>query len=512
MNKSIRYKLLAYMTVSIAIFAVLLYGANSFFAEKYYTMNKKGTLIKSTKAIKEIIKSVDDVSELQDENLVYNLNKIERSVGCSIYIGSMDGYIYYPVAHSFKELPRKGLLTSPFFTRYTAYELYEGEINKIKRWNNENVVIEPYNQKSFFIVTKDPNLKIETLRLQTTLDNGLLVSVWVPIAEISESAALSNRLTAIIAIITMIITCGWAFYISDKFTKPITEMNTITKRMTNLDFSQKIEIDGEDEIGQLSKSINNLSSSLDSAIGELNSKNLQLEKDIDKGKKIDMLRREFVSNVSHELKTPIFLIQGYAEGLKVNVANDEEKRNFYCDVIMEESGKMDLIVRDLLNLSQLESGTLILDKSSFDIKQMTRNVVKKLEPVFEEKGVKAQYNFNGYKIVEGDVFRIEQVLTNYLNNAVNHVDENKVIRLTVNNHENKIRVAVYNSGRHIPEENMDRIWSSFYKIDKARTREYGGTGLGLTIVKAIMEAHNNSYGVNNVEAGVEFWFDLDSKD
>lgn len=510
MNRSIRYKLLAYMTVSVIIFALLLYGANTFFAERYYTINKKNTLIKSTKEITQMLSSVDMASDFQDENLIFELNRLEKSIGGSIFIGEVDGTLYYPVAHNPKGPPRKGFGASPFFNQNQDNAAPQGDLDGHRDRNNEAVRIEPYNQNSFFITTKDPNLRFETLRLQTNLENGLVISVWIPMTEISEGAALSNRLTAIIALITIIFICIWAFYISDKFTKPITQMSTITKRMADLDFSQTIDIESEDEIGQLAKSINHLSGRLDSTIGELNSKNRQLEIDIDRGKKIDMMRREFISNVSHELKTPIFLIQGYTEGLKTNVANDEEKRSFYCDVIMEEAEKMDVIVKDLLNLSQLEAGTLVLDKTDFDIRELIMDAVKKLEPFFNEKNIKVNCNINESIVVIGDPFRIEQVLINYLNNAINHADNERIIEISAECNNDKIRVTVYNSGEQIPKEAIDKLWTSFYKVDKARTREYGGTGLGLAIVRAIQDAHNNKCGVRNVYGGVEFWFDVDA--
>jgi signal transduction histidine kinase len=301
----------------------------------------------------------------------------------------------------------------------------------------------------------------------------------------------------------------WAYYISDRFTQPIKEINKITKRMAELDFSKTLDIKTEDEIGQLSQSINHLSYRLDDAIGELSRENKQLEQDVDKGKRIDAMRREFVSNVSHELKTPIFLIQGYAEGLKTNIAANEEKRDFYCDVIMEEAEKMDVIVKDLLNLSQIESGNMDLNRCNFDIEKLINETVKKLEPMFDEKNIDTQIDINVQQQANGDPVRIEQIMVNYLNNAINHIDNHKQIKITAENYNDKIRVSVFNTGHHIPENLLERIWISFYKVDKARTRSYGGTGLGLAIVKAIQQAHSNEYGVSNVESGVLFWFDVD---
>ncbi|HYE09643.1 MAG TPA: ATP-binding protein [Patescibacteria group bacterium] len=503
MNKSIRYKLLAYMTVSIVVFALLLLGANTFFAEKYYVQYQKGTLIKTSKEITQLITGLDKEIDFQDEEIIFDLNKLEKSTGVSIVIGKADGTLYYPILHNPKGQPRKIFNVNPFVDlKRVESKLKSLRDDVMKSW-------ERYDNNSYFVITKDPNLKFDTLRYQNSLENGLTILVWIPMAEISESAAVSNRFTAVIAVITILISGLWFFYISDRLTKPIKEINKITKRMADLDFSQTLDIKGEDEIGQLSQSINHLSYRLDHAIGELNRKNKQLEQDVDRSKKIDVMRREFVSNVSHELKTPIFLIQGYAEGLKTNIAANEEKRSFYCDVIMEEAEKMDVIVKDLLSLSQLESDDMALSRCDFDIGKLINETIKKFEPMFKEKSIDIELDIDVQDMVHGDPVRMEQILVNYLNNAINHIDCHRQIKVTAKTQNEKIRVSVFNTGQHIPEELLDRIWLSFYKVDKARTRSYGGTGLGLAIVKAIQQAHNNGYGVMNIEGGVLFWFDLD---
>jgi two-component system, OmpR family, sensor histidine kinase VanS len=509
MNKSIRYKLLVYMTVSVLVFAVLLLGANTFFAEKYYVNHNKSILIKTTKEIVQLVSNLESMSDLQKEDVVYRLTRLEKSIGGSVIIGKLEGQQYYPIYHDMEGFPPKALIVNPFveLDRYNALnkKVYAFSRGKIDALNS----VEIHDENSFFVITKDPGLKIDTLRYQTHLENDVMILVWIPMAEISESAAVSNRFTAIVALITIFITGLWTLYVSDKFTRPIKQINITTKKMAELDFSQTLDITSEDEIGQLSQSINHLSHKLKVTIGELNKKNQQLEQDIDKGKRIDTMRREFVSNVSHELKTPIFLIQGYAEGLKNNIVTDEEKRSFYCDVIMEEAEKMDAIVKDLLNLSQIESGNMDLNKYDFDIEQLIEDVTKKLEPIFKEKDISIGTEIALNSLVNGDPIRIEQVIVNYMNNAINHVDSNKKIKVTAEEKNSKVRVSIFNTGQHIPEELLERIWISFYKIDKARTRSYGGTGLGLAIVKAIQQAHCNEYGVMNIDDGVLFWFDID---
>jgi signal transduction histidine kinase len=234
-----------------------------------------------------------------------------------------------------------------------------------------------------------------------------------------------------------------------------------------------------------------------------------LAKDNAEKEKIDQIRKEFVSNVSHEIKTPLALIQGYAEGLKSNVMENEADKEFYCNVIIDEVARMNKLVRDLLNLSHIESGSYQLEPEEFDLVELVELALEKYKLKFKEEGVLIQQEGPNSILVKADYFHIEQVFLNYLNNALHHADERKTIKITVTGLAKKVKVSVFNYGKPIPEEDLDQIWLSFFKVDKARTRSDGGTGLGLAIVKAIMEQHRNQYGVLNHEDGVEFWFEVD---
>jgi two-component system sensor histidine kinase VanS len=299
------------------------------------------------------------------------------------------------------------------------------------------------------------------------------------------------------------------YFFAKRLTLPILKLNDIAQRIAKLDFSQKYPVKTSDEIGQLGKSINSLSTQLHNAIFELTEANHKLLEDIEQKRKIDEMRKEFISSVSHELKTPISLIQGYAEGLKENVNEDEENKNFYCEVIVDETKKLDKLASDLLDLSQIEAGTFRLERSSFDISKLVATVMEKYRPLFSEKGVHCTLSAEPGLIVFADRFRTEQIIVNYFNNAIHHVDQQRFITISIKSLQEKAIVSVYNSGPSIPPDSLDKIWESFYKVDKARTRAYGGTGLGLSIVRAIQEQDHNRYGVLNRDGGVEFWFELD---
>ncbi len=489
MHRSIRFKLFIYMLSTIILFAVLLFAFNTFFAEKYYIYNKKHTLIKCSEELMELMGNKTAKTDFSDENLGYGINAIEKRIGGTIVIGNTEGDIYYPLVNRHNDpipgLPHNDIIAPP----------------PPKDFNER----EQYNDNAFFIITKDPNFEINTLRFQIRQENGIQLLIWVPMAEISENAALSNNFTILVGFITVFLTGILTVLISDQFTKPIKEMNKLTGQMSKLDFSEALSVKSRDELGELSQSINQLSKNLDSTIKELNYKNKMLEQDITHERQLDKLRKKFVSDVSHELKTPIFLIQGYAEGLKTNIAKSEEKKEFYCEVIMEEADKMDVLVKELLDLSHVESGMFTVNKTEFEFTALLNAVLSKYEQVFTEKGFQVTRKIQEDIMIYADKVRVEQIVANYINNAINYADGNKIVRITLENTGEAVRLSVYNSGPPIPADSLEKIWTSFYKVDEARTRGFGGTGLGLSIVRAIQEAHGNTYGVRNLENGVLFW-------
>ena len=235
---------------------------------------------------------------------------------------------------------------------------------------------------------------------------------------------------------------------------------------------------------------------------------------INRYKELENTRQEFVSNVSHELKTPIALIQGYAEGLKEGITDDPESMEFYCDVIMDEANKMNTMVKRLLTLNQIEFGNDEPEMERFDINELIASVADANAIRAGQKNMSIVFdNRNEHNFVWADEYKTEEVLTNYISNALNHCDGKRAIEVRTEKSENggTITVTVYNSGKNIADEDLERIWEKFYKTDKARTREYGGNGIGLSIVKAIMDSMGQEYGVRNVSDGVEFWFNLDCK-
>lgn len=356
---------------------------------------------------------------------------------------------------------------------------------------------------------KDSRLDTEYLILCGNLQDGNLILMRTALESIRESVGISNRFLAYVGIGGILLSGFISYFVTKKITNPILQLAELSKRMTNLDFDAKFQSRGENEIDFLGEHMNELSETLEKTISELKSANNELMIDIEKKIQIDEMRKEFLSNVSHELKTPLALISGYAEGLRECIHEDAGSREFYCEVIMDEADKMNRMVRQLLELNQLESGNESVVMERFDLTELICGVINATAILREQNGIQATFLEKEPVYVWADEFKTEEVLTNFMSNAIHYAAGEKRIELSIVKQEETVRVCVYNTGPEIPQEDLERIWTKFYKVDKARTREYGGSGIGLSIVKAIMDSFHRQCGVRNCGDGVEFWFELD---
>ncbi len=344
------------------------------------------------------------------------------------------------------------------------------------------------------------------------LDNGSIFIIDSALDSVDETAHMSVRFIAVVGLIAIAAGALAIFFITGRITRPITDLSALSEDMKKLDFSVRYEGRSNNELDLLGENLNGLSAELERTIRELKNANNELLRDIEKKEKIDKDRREFISNISHELKTPIALIQGYAEGLGEGVTDDEESRKYYCEVIMDEAGKMNSLVKKLLTLSHLESGENAVNFDRFDITELISNYLRSAAILLEKNSASVRMEEQPPTYVWADEFLVEEVLQNYVTNAINHLNDEKVIEIRLKKIGGKVRVSVFNTGEPIPEESVALVWEKFYKTDRARTRSYGGSGIGLSIVRAIMEAMHSGYGLINYENGVEFWFELELSD
>ena len=339
-------------------------------------------------------------------------------------------------------------------------------------------------------------------------DNQTIVIMSTPVAGLKESVNISNKFLIYVAIIGFIITVIITFLITKMITSPILQLAEISNKMGKLDFTARYDGKRSDEIQTLGQNMNYMSDRLKKAISKLQEANEVLKEDIKRKEAIDEMRKDFIANVSHELKTPIALIQGYAEGLNEGLCEDEESRKYYTEVIMDESEKMNKMVKQLLTLSSLESGNSILHKENFNMTSLTEGVLSSISILIGEKNVKVDFDTSRDVFLYADEFKIEEVVTNYISNAIHHVNDNGTIKIDVSEDERNVYFSVYNTGNQIPEKDLANVWEKFFKVDKAHSRSYGGSGIGLSIVKAIVEAHGGAVKVVNKSDGVEFGFKI----
>lgn len=533
---SIRFKITVLFAGIICILIVMLLLFNITFSEKFYMQDKQEAMLNAYESIDDACNQYS-AGSISDTDLRNNLEQVSTSKGMSIIIVNSDWTTFYVSTHGDEmmlERLKKSIFNNDIFQgmpdksgsmQEQPDENRNGDINAGKKTLPEKIIDMSGNgasetrdilyQSDKYTVQKvyDSRLLDDYIELWGTLDNGNFILIRTPIQGIKDNVHISNTFITYIGIVTLIIGIIAAFVLSSYISKPIKQLSNIAERMSELDFD--IKYDGKDkgEIGLLGKSMNNMSQKLEENISQLKTANLELQRDIDKKEKLEKMRTDFLSNVSHELKTPIALIQGYAEGLKEGITDDPESMDFYCSVIMDEAAKMNNMVKRLLTLNQIEFGEDELVMERFDINELVKSVAAANELRASQKELTIQTFMSEEPLyVWADEYKVEEVITNYISNAINHCCNENIIKVNVEQiDKDNVRVTVYNSGKNIPEEDIEHIWEKFYKVDKARTREYGGNGIGLSIVKAIVESMGKQCGVRNVSDGVEFWFDLDCK-
>ncbi len=372
----------------------------------------------------------------------------------------------------------------------------------------QSTILKEHNNYRIYKL-KDNSIDTENLDVFGRLDNGWYLLVRANYILTEEDNQMAMDLLMVSGLCSLVVGIVCAAFLSRRVTKPIKQMSLQSEKMAQMDFDVRCDVKSGDEIGVLGQSLNRLAGELQKTVGELKNANNELLKDLEKRNENDRMRSEFIANVSHELKTPIALIQGYAEGLAENISDDEESRTYYCEVIADEAAKMSTMVQKLLKLNQLEFGNNQLDIDRFDIMALLRGVLESTAVLREQSGITLHFAETEPIYVWADEYMIEEVITNYVSNAIHYATKEKEIAVSVKKNDASLRVSVYNTGEPIPEEAREQIWTKFYKVDKARTREYGGSGIGLSIVKAIMEQHNRGYGFINHVNGVEFWFELE---
>ncbi|MEG2353917.1 MAG: HAMP domain-containing sensor histidine kinase [Clostridium sp.] len=493
-NKGITLKLFI-ITSGLLIFLISIsLLIQSLFFETFYYKQKEKNLIKSVDVFKDLY-----YSDIKDNN---------------------DFFTY---AYNFEEEhnAKIALLNKNGVKKYIRSNNSNGDDGRdvidlaIANWlqyqpNYFEVLINHKTTSFDFInpISKSNNLVIASpIIINSNVED--IIFVVSTLQPLDEAAYVAKRFYLYVSLGIIFITSLLALIYAKMISKPLINITSTATKMANLDFSTQCEVTSYDEIGNLSISLNFLSYKLNSTLSELKSANSKLTEDIEKERNLEKMRKDFVAGVSHELKTPISLIQGYAEGIKDGIV-DAEDMHYYLDVILDESDKMNKLVIDMLDLSALESGNFHLKPTVFNLHNLIEMVYKKYIINIHNRTITYSYAKVSINLLtNGDTLRIEEVITNLLDNAINYSPANSTINISLTVEENKLKISIENEGPPIPEEELTLIWDKFYRLDKSRNKNSGGTGLGLSIVKNILDLHKSNYVIENSPMGVKVAFTLD---
>ncbi len=485
---------IAVMTFALLLGTLFLFwGINNIFLERVYNSSKQQSL----QNIFHVMNEAKEISDIQTDQFQLKMESFCDNYNMTVMIADPALNVIYPFSNFYDESLRIRLISYVY-----------GDSLDV---NNRSTTVLKETDAYRIIRTRDTRLNSDYLEMVGILDSGNFFIVRTALESVRENVELTNRFLAFVAVFISFLSIICIWYISERITRPLNNLIKISSEMSGLNFNVKYIGGGMEEIDALGEHMNELSYKLEETISDLKTANNELKRDIEQKIQIDEMRKDFLSNVSHELKTPISLIQGYAEGLRECINDDPESREFYCDVIMDEAKKMNGMVQKLLTLNQIEFGSDQVTMERFDVTVLVNNILNSMGVLAEQKGVTVSCNTKQPVYVWSDEFKVEEVFTNYMSNALNHVANENRIDVRIKKKDKTVRISVFNTGQPIPEEDIDKIWIRFYKVDKARTREYGGSGIGLSIVKAIMESLNQQYGVKNYDNGVEFWFTLEGE-
>lgn len=493
-GRSIRFKITIIVFLTTLFTITISWSLSYVFIEQFYVTHTKNMLIQTYNSCNEFFSDEDNIAALNNGEIVSLYGYINNPSNATVFVIEPKRFKVYSSVQINNEtvMGLKDIIDS--------YDL-----NKFK-----------YGEKSYNVVRNsvqseadDSNITGQYYDLVGMLDNEYLIVLRSSVESISENINFAARLFASISIALLTFEVLIVLIVTNMFSRPVIEMSRVARRMSNMDFSAKVDIKTDDELGELGESMNIMSVRLEKTIKDLKIANLELSNDIKQKEHIEDMRSEFVSHVSHELKTPLAIIQGYAEGLKTGVAVDQESRDYYCDVIIDESAKMNEMVMRLIDLNQIESGN-DLNLERFDITRLIQDVINNSHILIQDN--RADIIFDEVKpyYVWADSFMAEEVITNYLSNAIHYVRDDGRIKIWIEDRDKVVRINVYNDGDRISDDDLDKLFIKFYKSDEARSRSYGGSGIGLSIVAAIMKAHNKDYGVYNMDEGVVFYFELDT--
>lgn len=490
-NKSVRLQLFIQLLTIVLLMITFLLLINSKFIETVFYAKARADLYVTAQAI-----NVFDVHSASFYDDVKNIEYDDMSY-IEIIDGKTDALVYSSAMND---------LRKHFLFDFDSNMNYVVDIAHVKKLVDVKTL--DVTDDGTYLLGREIPSDITYVIYRSSLDSGDTINVYMQLNIIQANAQYASDIMRIMICIVGVVLMIAFFIYSWKFTRPLVEMNEVTKHVAKMDFSKKCIAKSSNELGQLAENINSMSDSLSKAMGDLREKNRQLELDIEHEHKMEKSRKEFVSNVSHELKTPLAIIQGYAEGLKLGISDNPEDNEEYLDVIIEESKRMNTLVLDLLELSYYESGTYKLNEEDFSVNDMIDEYVLAQKKIISDKNISVKMNLKENMKAYGDEQKLGMVLNNYFTNALAHCSNEMEIEISSEEYDDCYRISVFNTGENISEEILEEMWSNFFRGDKSHRREEGRFGIGLSIVAAIQNMHSMKFGCENKENGVVFWFDV----
>ncbi|WP_102399453.1 sensor histidine kinase [Haloimpatiens massiliensis] len=465
MKKGLFSKMVATYTIIIAISFTILATVLSLWFENYYFEQNKNELAEKATLIGD-----SAVQYMYGDISSYEMNKQLKLIGdylnVDIWITDKYGYIYAISNEKYKKLLGKQILTN---------DLKELRLKRFieKKGNYGNLFPVPVH--TIEIPIDYGNSFKGTIIMHTSLDN------------IKEALKNVYKIIWASAILAIVVSSIVIYYFSQKIIiKPLAEINGVARKISKGEADKRVGIKSNDEIGELANSFNIMADSLE---------------------KVENNRRLFISNVSHEIRSPITSIKGFIGGMLDGII-PENKKNYYLSIVYEEIGRLTRLVNDLLDLSAIESGRFTLKIRELNLNEIIRLAVIKFETRIIKKELKVDVCFEQEELyVLADRDRTIQIITNVIDNALKYVNEGGQIKVTTKSKGKKVYISIFNSGPNIDEEDLNHIWDRFYKADKARSSKVS-TGLGLPIVRSILSQLGEDIWVENKADGVEFTFTL----
>lgn len=427
-----------------------------------------------------------------------SIAKLRKKSNYSVTSNDYNGYINQMkiISRDYKEF------------NYTSHVLYNEILNilylkeNIETYvmnNNEKIINEDWSN-NYYIIISDKTIIDEQNVYFFTLHK---------IEKVSFVFSTLNPYYILMYVICFIILIVISFFYTKLITKPLLYLNSVAKKIANLDFSIKSNISTNDELGELSNSLNSVSENLEKAINKLKYTNTQLANEATIRTENEKRIRYLLTNLSHEFKTPLSIISGFIDILKDKV--NEKEPDYYYDVILDEIENLDHLIGETIELSKLESGYYNIDFKVFNINDIIKKVCTVFEKKFNEKNLTLIKNTNDTKVY-ADINKIEQVLINFISNAVKYTKRGKKIYLRIEEYNDDEIIIFIENENKIKNEDITNIWKRFYRMEKTEKKSYKGSGIGLEIVKNILELHDSTYGVKNLEDRVQFFFTLSKTD